>query len=255
MKEVLYTIPLTDAIEKNDECPFCIVYRKLEQDNLDFILGASYMESDFREKTDKDGFCRYHFKMMYDYGNNLGNAWILSSHLKRLHKDLTECMNTYKPDKSTAFGKWRKKRDGGEGEYNQVCKQIHKEEKTCYLCSIIEKTFARYMDTFCFLIKKDESFRNLLRNSKGFCMHHFGILMENLDLNLNNMEKEELYPMLFQLMENNLKRIHEDILWLIEKHDYRNKDADWKNSKDAVPRAMQKIAGSYPSDSPYVNKK
>ena len=32
---------------------------------------------------------------------------------------------------------------------------------------------------------------------------------------------------------------------------YKNKDADWKTSKDAIPRGMQKAAGSYPADPPY----
>lgn len=46
---------------------------------MDFVLGhgASYMEADIRDMTDKEGFCRAHFKKMFDYGNSLGNAWIL----------------------------------------------------------------------------------------------------------------------------------------------------------------------------------
>ena len=46
----------------------------MEQDILDYVLGscASYMESDTRDATDKAGFCRMHYKKMYDYGNTLG---------------------------------------------------------------------------------------------------------------------------------------------------------------------------------------
>ena len=48
MKEKLYTIPLNDAVNENDECPFCFIERKLEQDMINFVLGSSssYMESD-----------------------------------------------------------------------------------------------------------------------------------------------------------------------------------------------------------------
>ncbi|MCR5734338.1 MAG: DUF6062 family protein, partial [Lachnospiraceae bacterium] len=53
------------------------------------------------------------------------------------------------------------------------------------------------------------------------------------------------------LCEDNYSRITEDITWFCDKFDYRNKDADWKNSKDAIPRTMQKIAGGYPADDPY----
>ena len=64
MKEQLYTIPLNDAFAADDECPFCYIEQKVEQDLLDFTLGSgsSYMESDIRDMTDKAGFCRYHFQ-------------------------------------------------------------------------------------------------------------------------------------------------------------------------------------------------
>lgn len=51
MKEKLYTIPLNDAMNAEDECPFCFIERNVEQDIMDYVLGscASYMESDTRE--------------------------------------------------------------------------------------------------------------------------------------------------------------------------------------------------------------
>ena len=68
MKETLYTIPLNDAVSANDECPFCYIEREVEQDLMDFVRGSgsSYMESDVRGETDKAGFCRAHFKKMFD---------------------------------------------------------------------------------------------------------------------------------------------------------------------------------------------
>ncbi|MEG0216528.1 MAG: DUF6062 family protein [Hungatella sp.] len=46
-----------------------------------------------------------------------------------------------------------------------------------------------------------------------------------------------------------------DIDWLIEKYDYLNAEKDWKNSKDALPRTMQKIVGGYPADPVFKNQK
>ena len=59
-KEKLYTIPLNDAVNAQDECPFCYIERNLEQDLMDFVLGSgsSYMEADIRDMTDNAGFCR-----------------------------------------------------------------------------------------------------------------------------------------------------------------------------------------------------
>jgi hypothetical protein len=33
--------------------------------------------------------------------------------------------------------------------------------------------------------------------------------------------------------------------------DYRRTGSDWKNSRDAVSRTMQKLRGAYPNDPPY----
>ena len=89
MKESIHTIPLMDAFKAKDECPFCFLEREAEQHAISYALGsgASYMEEDVRGMTDKEGFCRHHYKMMYDYGNRLGSALILSTHLNRLNKD------------------------------------------------------------------------------------------------------------------------------------------------------------------------
>ena len=76
MKEKLYTIELHDALQAGDECPFCWLERKLEQSAIEFVLGSSYMESDTRDATDRQGFCRKHTKMMFDYGNTLGGDYL-----------------------------------------------------------------------------------------------------------------------------------------------------------------------------------
>ena len=55
-------------------------------------------------------------------------------------------------------------------------------------------------------------------------------------------------------MAENMNRVQEDLNWFVDKFDYRNHDADWKNSKDAVQRAMQKLTGGYPADTYYKSK-
>ena len=52
-----------------------------------------------------------------------------------------------------------------------------------------------------------------------------------------------------------MARVGEDVAWLVEKFDYKNKDADWKNSRDAIQRGMQKLWGGYPADPVYQQKK
>jgi spore coat polysaccharide biosynthesis predicted glycosyltransferase SpsG len=49
---------------------------------------------------------------------------------------------------------------------------------------------------------------------------------------------------LFDLEIKELKRINEDIHHFTLMFDYRNAESDWKNSRDAVPRSIEKICGS-----------
>ena len=79
-------------------------------------------------------------------------------------------------------------------------------------------------------------------------------ILDAAPLYLNEKEQKELRGILFPQMEANMERILEEIDWLEKKFDYRYKDDDWKNSRDAVQRAMQKIAGGYPADQPYRGK-
>ncbi len=250
MKEKLYTIPLTDAFRANDECPFCYVERSLEQDALDFTLGAcsSYMESDVREKTDRMGFCRHHLKMMHDYGNALGNGLILKTHVKRVNRDMQKQLDALKKGEVKSAGLFAKKDGGARTGMEQF---LADEMQQCFVCNYYADTYERYIDTFFYLYDNDRDFIETLKNSKGFCLYHVKHLIEGAQSRLSAAKQKEFYGILAKLIRENMKRIEEDISWFVDKFDYRYKDADWKNSKDAIPRTMQKLAGGYPADDPY----
>lgn len=248
MKEKLYTIPLNDAVNAQDECPFCFIERKLEHDMLDFVLGSSssYMESDIREQTDMAGFCREHTNKMFDYGNTLGNSLILKTHLQKLQKEMKAQFASFTPGKTPFLNRLR--HTAKDGEKNAIQAWTESKDCSCYICSGVQETFDRYIETFFYLYRNDPAFKEKIHNGKGFCLHHFGILCGSADRYMNDGEKAAFYPAMFALMEKNFARIEEDVTWLIDKFDYRNKDADWKNSKDALQRGMQKLRGSYPAD-------
>ena len=81
--------------------------------------------------------------------------------------------------------------------------------------------------------------------SLHFLLCHFSCLLYQL-------WKKTFYPTLFRLMEENYKRLQEEVTWFTEKYDYRNKDKSWGNSKDSIQRCMQKLAGGYPADEPFT---
>lgn len=255
MKEKLYTIPLNDAVNAKDECPFCFIERKIEQDMMDFVLGSgsSYMESDVREQTDKAGFCRMHFKKMYDYGNTLGNAWILKTHMKLTIEEMKKAMKASQGVQAVSGGLFRKKTTVSGS--NPMSAWIKEREQSCFICNQFRDHYERYMDTFFEMYRKDSDFKEKIENSKGFCLPHFGDLCDAAQPRLKDKELDAFYKTTFSLMEENMDRLFEDDAWLIEKFDYRNKDADWKNSREALQNCMQKLKGGYPADPVYKQKK
>lgn len=246
MKEQIDTIPVNEAYESGDECPFCFLERQTERKAIRYTVGpgASYMEPDVRGATDSQGFCSAHFKKMYDYGNSLGNALIMQTYLIGLRKELEQQLNDFElPAKKSLFGK-------KETPQLPLSQWLHDKNNSCFLCNKVAYNMRRYYATFFHLIKEQE-FREKVENSKGLCLHHMEKLLCAAPEHLHNGQREWFYTTLADLQRKHFARIQEDLDWFIEKFDYRNASADWKNSKDAVSRTMQKLAGIYPADPPY----
>lgn len=250
MKEQIDTIPVNEAFDAGDECPFCYLQRQAEQKAIRYTVGpgASYMEPDVRAETDRKGFCAAHMKKLYDFGNSLGNALILQTYYVGMLKELDRQIEAFSmPEKKPLLGKKQPK------EGNPLLQWAKGKESTCFLCEKIEYNMQRYYATF-FHLAKDEEFRRKVEQSKGFCLHHFAALLDAAQEKLPNAQREWFYNTLLPLMRDNLARVQGDLDWFIEKFDYRNASADWKNSRDAVSRSMQKLRGFYPADPVYREK-
>ena len=250
MKETIYTIPVNEAFDAGDECPFCQLERAVEQRTIRYTLGpgASYMEPEVRLATDREGFCGAHFKKMYDYGNALGSALMMQTYFVRLFEEMTREMDHFQiPGKRGLFSK------KGNGEEHALVQWARKKQDSCFICNKIAYNMDRYYDTF-FMLLKDAEFRTKVENSKGFCMRHFLAVMEQAADQVPNGQIQWFYPTVFWLMKENMARVKGDLDWFIEKFDYRNASADWKNSRDAVSRTMQKLQGIYPADPPYKSE-
>ena len=129
-------------------------------------------------------------------------------------------------------------------------KNIQREVESCYICDRLDENMQRYYHTF-FVMLKDAEFRGRVENCKGFCLHHFSEMLHGAEQWLANGQRQWFYDTVFPLMENNLNRVKNDLDWLIAKYDYRNASAGWKNSRDALQRAMQKLGGGHVADKPF----
>ena len=251
MKEQIHTIPVNDGFDSGDECPFCYMERAVEQSAIRFVAGpgASYMEPDVRAATDRVGFCREHMKKLYDYGNTLGNALMLQTHMAGLLEEFHNASENFEmPPKKSLFSS--KKPVTVKDAY---WKRLHERVNSCFLCDKIEYNMERYFHTF-FVLIKDEEFRKKVENSKGFCLRHFARLLEMAEESLPNGQREWFYSTVLARMEENLFRVKADLDWLVSKYDYRNTGKPWGNAADALQRTMQKLEGIYPADAPYKSK-
>ncbi len=247
MQEKIHTIPVNDAFNSGDECPFCYMQRQAEQRVIRYVAGpgASYMEPEVRDITDRMGFCADHMKKLYDYGNALGSALMLQTYYAGLLEDFCREREVFAaPEKKNIFGK--RKPSSAQPYWQRLAAR----DQSCFICDRISNTMQRYYGTF-FHMLKDPEFRRRVEQSKGFCMHHFGKILELAEVHLDNARLAWFYETVFSLMEENLVRVKEDLDWLIAKYDYRNVGADWKNSQDALQRTMQKLEGGHPADAPY----
>lgn len=235
MKEQIYSIPVNDAFKSECECPVCSMYQILEDNAVEYTMGPSYMEDDTRALTDESGFCKRHMEMLYESGNKLGIALMLKTHFDKIIRDV-EAMPREKVEKTGFFSK----KQEFENPKVTYLKKVH---ESCFVCNRIHNVFDRYLDTIFYLWKKDEEFRTLFAQSKGFCNEHMEILTKKAPNYLSGKEFEVFTDTLNQLYLENMKRVRDDLDWFINKFDYRYDKEPWKNAKDSIPRAMIKTNG------------
>jgi len=250
MKEQLHTIPISEGFEMDDECPFCAVERDVEQRSIRYVVGpsATYMEPHVRAATGRVGFCAHHLKSLYDYGNHLGAAMILQTHMTSLLDELKK--KAEKSEIPKKKGLFRKKTPTQETPYWEI---LAARKHSCYICENIEYNMSRHYQTF-FTLLQDKEFRQKVEGCKGFCMRHFARLLQEAENFLPDSQRYWFYTTAYKLMCENMERVKEDLDWLIAKYDYRNAGAPWGNAQTALPRTMQKLQGIYPGDPPYKEK-
>lgn len=247
MQVKIHTAPVKEAFTSGDECPFCALERQSQEYAIRFVAGpgASYMEPEVRAVTNRLGFCRWHMKSLYDYGNSLGNALMLQSYLDEFLEEFhgETGKNTAERPRRRPL---RRMTLSGAPDYTRLEQKM----ETCYLCQQVEESMERYYLTFFHLVR-DEEFREIVETGKGFCVPHFARLLRMAEKKLPSGQQDWFYDRVVTVMEENLRRVKGDLDWLIAKNDYRNAGADWRNSRDALQRTMQKLTGGHPAAPPY----
>lgn len=220
MQEKIYTIPVNEAFEQTDTCPFCAMYNKLEQNEIDLITGASMMEPDIRIKTNELGFCRGHFEKMFQKPQRLPLALTLQTHLDVLRRDIRT---------GAIFGDPAAK----------TLKRLEKLEHDCYVCQRIERHFPRMIETACALFENEREFREKFVSQKYICLPHYKMLLETAKRACSKKYYPELVKAADEVVGKYLDSLYEDISLFCKKFDYNYRDVPWGSSKDSVERSIK----------------
>ena len=223
LRQQLDTAPVLEKMRIGGECPLCALKRDNESGYVEYFLGGSVMEVSTRMEVNQKGFCVRHLKMQLDAQNRLGLALMESSHLKEL------------------LDKLRARPASRRGLFQK--KQPEKPKPGCALCDRLDNTMRRYALTVAALWEKEKDFQTILKNSKGFCLPHYEMIREEAPKVLGGAALEEFLDALDMLEIANLERVLHDVEWFAQKHDYRNQDKPWGESRDSVERCMKKRRG------------
>ena len=218
-----YTIPINEAFEAGVAdpkcgCPMCSLYRTLEENQLDTILGGAMMEPDVRIKTNEEGFCKTHYDMLLGMKNRLSMALTLESHLYELQKELSP--------------------SGLSGLFANPVARVAKLEDSCYVCARVDYHFSRMTEVVISLWKSDPDFPKKFSAQPYFCLPHYRKLAEAAKRMLSKKEASAFEKEISAIVNAYLDELAGDVSWFCKKFDYRYKDEPWNNSKDAIERAV-----------------
>ncbi|MDR1262242.1 MAG: DUF6062 family protein [Oscillospiraceae bacterium] len=214
------TAPVLEAFAAGGECPLCTLRNQTEEGYLDQFLGGSVMVPAMRVLVNEKGFCARHFAQLYESGNHLGLALMTHTHMKEAIAALEK---RWMEPKKGVF--WKRAAQDGEAR------------GSCALCDRLDSTMDRYIKTVVWLWSNDKPFRERYNASLGLCVAH-------ADAVLAATTDGAMRAAVIDVELRNLKRVEKELEWFTLKFDYRNNDKPWGDSKDALPRAIQKLAGA-----------
>lgn len=93
--------------------------------------------------------------------------------------------------------------------------------------------------TVCTTFAEDTDFRKLFEGQPTVCLPHYYMLTDIAAKNLGKKDFAALNDAAAALCKKGLDELRTDIDWFCKKHDYRNADKPWGNSKDAIERSIK----------------
>jgi len=223
MKETIYTIPLTEALEQDSECPFCFLEQKTEQEQIAYALGPAMMEPDYRVLSNARGFCRLHTKKLASSKRALPLALVMDTRADTVLQQLEQFLLPQK--KKSRFSK-------NESWIDRLTEVAETLSSSCLICERVYGTMDKYFEIFWYLCGKDADFRKKVLSGKGFCLHHLKDVLQALPKHAGK-KQEEFAKEILEATLMNLNRAKQDNAEFIKQFDYRSNKETSTCPKDA----------------------
>lgn len=234
MAEKLYTIPINEVFDASAAdagcgCPFCALFNRLEDTEVDTILGASMMEEDIRMITNAKGFCRTHYDMMLHRRKRLPMMLTLQTHLERLIQGQKQRSPLRAP-----------------GTVQQ--EKLQTVLQSCYVCDRLTNWIEHMLDTAVYLWDTDAEFRKKTEKQPYFCLPHYEAFLTAARRGLSKKRMAEFYDAISVQEIAYLDKLQKDVDWYCKKFDYRYQEEPWYDAKDAPERAVRVLRGDLHRD-------
>lgn len=233
MKDTIYTIPVTEIFDEDCFCPFCSLYKRLEDEETAYAVGPAMMEPDYRGLTNSKGFCKNHIIMLNSLPKILPLALVLKSRMGNLSEKLELPKLSDKPKKKDAK------------LIDEYISNLEGTLDSCVICERIEKNTERYFKTFVDLISENEEFFDKVKKSGGFCMPHYIKILTHAKKALNLKELQRILPALYSVQQKKFGKLQSDTGIFIDSFDYKNAGKPCSAPGDTVTKSSFLLNGEF----------
>jgi len=213
-------------IKSGAECFLCALEDEVERKYLDAYLSELVMNGEAREKiVESRGFCNHHFYRMLiaaskpESPDGHGIALISQNIIEKLIQDLHKQKKNYK-------------------SFYQKEKM-----KNCPACAYIANFMEICNKKIVKLFSSDnKEFLTLFKDSKGLCIPHFTMLINELKEVLHT-QNWEIIETIIEIEEKNLRRLNSELAEYVRRQSYEFSDQDRTTVEDVLLRSVQKMVG------------
>ena len=114
---------------------------------------------------------------------------------------------------------------------------------SCFICDLLGQDLTRYAWTVLYLWRKDPTFLEVYRASRGFCLSHFcHVLATACDI-LRGDRLGRWLQETVPLMKQALEGLENDLLAFTQLHQAGNRSLGTEEERSALARTIQMFAG------------